>query len=220
MVRKQNPEHDRLNDFFKRSGLEEGRRKKNPIITAAELPRDEETETFAAKVEAARRAYASARLSTTAASDPLGATATGGPGGPASPAAYSPPGARPWQPDAAASAKQVSDDPAIASLILGTPPPKDYATYGNIYVPQVLLADQDLEHAQAMNVLRADDQVRVCECDCNTCASTCAFSARFHGVCVCVCVCACACVCAPTMQPPSITLLLFLFLAIYLQLVT
>ena len=57
-------------------------------------------------------------------------------------------------------------------MILGTPPPKDYATFGAIYVPQVLLADQDLEHAQAMNALRADDQVRVM-CYPSACLSAC-----------------------------------------------
>lgn len=41
---------------------------------------------------------------------------------------------------------------------LGTPPPKDYAKVGEIYIPQILLTQQDLEPADALRSLRADDQ--------------------------------------------------------------
>ena len=97
MTRRDNPEHDRMNDFFKSSGLED-RRVKNPHITADDIPEDVETAEFTAKIDAARAAHANLRLRGKNAAGAGGASSGGAPQ---------------WK---------VSDDPAVANLILGTPP--------------------------------------------------------------------------------------------------
>eukprot|EP00037_Helgoeca_nana_P038158 m.19175 g.19175 ORF g.19175 m.19175 type:complete len:1213 (+) comp9885_c0_seq1:490-4128(+) len=130
------PEHENNSKFYKDSGLE-GRRKKNPYLAQEDLPEDVETREFKEKVSAARQAHASLRL--------RGKKAAGGP---------------PWEAGEGGGAGgiQISDDPAIVSLILGISPPKDYATFGDVYIPQILLAQQDLEPAEALKSLQADDQ--------------------------------------------------------------
>jgi hypothetical protein len=91
------PEHENNSKFYKDSGLE-GRRKKNPYLAQEDLPEDVETREFKEKVSAARQAHASLRL--------RGKKAAGGP---------------PWEAGEGGGAGgiQISDDPAIVSLILG-----------------------------------------------------------------------------------------------------
>mmetsp|Transcript_18244 Transcript_18244/g.54055 ORF Transcript_18244/g.54055 Transcript_18244/m.54055 type:complete len:1106 (+) Transcript_18244:62-3379(+) len=137
VARQQFPDHDKYQQFYKGSGLED-HRVKDPYISQKELPMDEETMVFNDKVDQARQALAALRL--------RGKQPAGGP---------------PWENANAAAAGadgKISDDPAIVSLILGAKPPKDYATFGEVYLPQVLLAQQDLEPADALRSLKLDDQ--------------------------------------------------------------